>query len=145
MSDTTDELACPSAQPDMQDAQVLGVLTETPEGSRVAYLNQRQPVTEEILKSTAPVPPTMVLRFSAKCESGKCVHFDGANCQLAQRIVDRLEPVVEALPPCTIRKSCRWFQQEGRAACMRCPQVTTLADLGDPTMREVAAPPAEPH
>jgi len=36
-----------------------------------------------------------------------------------------LDPVVSALPRCAIRPVCRWFRQEGRAACLRCPQVAT--------------------
>jgi hypothetical protein len=43
----------------------------------------------------------------------------------AQRIVEGLAPVVNALPPCQIRPTCRWFRQEGRNACLRCPQVVT--------------------
>ncbi|MEH2255413.1 hypothetical protein [Nostoc sp.] len=41
------------------------------------------------------------------------------------RIVEKLLPVAEALPPYSIRRDCRWWQQEGKAACMRCPQVIT--------------------
>lgn len=51
--------------------------------------------------------------------------FDGKNCNLATRIVQILPAVVDALPACLIRPTCRWYQQEGRAACMRCPQVVT--------------------
>jgi hypothetical protein len=35
--------------------------------------------------------------------------------------------VVDALPACAIRPACRWWQQEGKAACQRCPQVVTQA------------------
>jgi hypothetical protein len=54
-----------------------------------------------------------------------CRHFKGNACTLAHRIVDGLAPVVNALPPCQIRPTCRWFRQEGRNACLRCPQVIT--------------------
>ncbi|WP_256973461.1 hypothetical protein [Nostoc sp. T09] len=37
-----------------------------------------------------------------------------------QRIVEDLPGVVQ------IRSSCRWWQQEGKAACMRCPQIGIL-------------------
>jgi hypothetical protein len=30
-----------------------------------------------------------------------------------------------ALPACNVRKSCRWFRQEGVAACRVCPEVIT--------------------
>jgi hypothetical protein len=31
----------------------------------------------------------------------------------------------DELTPCAIRPRCRWWQQEGKAACSRCPQVVT--------------------
>ncbi|NCS45084.1 MAG: nitrogen fixation protein, partial [Microcystis aeruginosa BS11-05] len=33
--------------------------------------------------------------------------------------------VTDILPPCRIRQNCRWWLQEGKAACLRCPQVVT--------------------
>jgi hypothetical protein len=118
-------LLCPSAQPDMQGCRVLGVVGGTAETPQVAYVNQHLAVSEELLASTAPVKPTEVLRFAAHCEGSACRHFDGTNCNLATRIVQILPAVVDSLPPCLIRPDCRWYQQEGRAACMRCPQVIT--------------------
>jgi hypothetical protein len=38
-----------------------------------------------------------------------------------------MPPVVEALPPCIIRKECRWYSQEGQVACTRCPGITTVS------------------
>ena len=45
-------------------------------------------------------------------------------------------PVVGALPRCAIRPTCRWFRQEGREACLRCPQVAT--ELRNPSELELA-------
>jgi hypothetical protein len=53
------------------------------------------------------------------------VHFDRDNCRLAQKIVEKLDAVSDMLPACQIRQNCRWWQQEGKAACQRCPQVVT--------------------
>jgi hypothetical protein len=37
-------------------------------------------------------------------------------------------PAVESpLPACRIRPTCRWFLQEGKAACQRCPQIVTFS------------------
>jgi hypothetical protein len=69
------------------------------------------------------------------------VHFDGARCQLAARIVEMLPEVTESLPPCTIQPTCRWYRQEGRAACFRCPQVVTLNVQVDDRMKRVAGTP----
>jgi hypothetical protein len=98
------------------------------------YLHPPAPATDAVLAMTAPLKPTEVYRLAATCAEHRCPHFDGADCQLATRIVSRLPPVVDALPPCVIRKDCRWFSQEGGAACLRCPEITTVTyDLSPET------------
>jgi hypothetical protein len=133
---------CPSAQPQMEGATLLGVVSGTPEKPRLAYLAAPLPVTAEMLALTGPISPTAVLRFGAPCAGRGCRHFDGADCRLAARIVQLLPPVVDGLPACHLRPDCRWWQQEGRAACLRCPQVVT--ELRDPSElhRQVADPEA---
>jgi hypothetical protein len=83
------------------------------------------PVTDELLKLAEPVAPTEVFRFAAPCANDGCRHYSRGNCQLAAKVVQMLQPATEQLPYCLIRASCRWFAQEGRAACLRCPQVVT--------------------
>jgi hypothetical protein len=111
----------------MKGSRVLGVVGGTAEAPDVAYLNETLPVTPELLAAAAPVEPTEVLRFAAFCEQSACRHFRENRCSLATRIVQILPAVAEALPPCTIRPTCRWFGQEGKAACLRCPQIVTLS------------------
>jgi hypothetical protein len=116
---------CPSAQPDMEGSVVFGVIGGTVEEPRVGYLEQPLPVTEETLALADPVKPTEVFRFAAPCAGSACQHFDGSRCRLAQRTVQMLPAVVSRLPACRIRPKCRWWQQEGPAACFRCPLVVT--------------------
>lgn len=116
---------CPSSKPELDKAIVYGVVTGTIAEPRVAYLKQPEFVTEELLAKISPITPTEVLRIASSCVTSNCQHFNGKDCRLAQRIVDKLPVVVEGLPPCSIRRDCRWWQQEGKAACMRCPQVIT--------------------
>jgi hypothetical protein len=134
-------LMCPSAQPEMDDSLALGVLEDTPDGQRLAWIEQPQPVTPQLLSLTREVDPRKIFRFAARCEEKKCVHFDGKNCQLATRIVQILPRAVEALPPCGIRAECRWYQQEGKAACFRCPQVITHLENPTAQMLDAATPP----
>lgn len=134
-------LKCPSAQPGMGDVQVLGVVSREGEAPRLAYVNEPVAATPEILELAAPVAVSEVFRLSARCEESKCVHFDGARCQLAVRIAKLLPEVVDALPPCNIRRDCRWFRQEGRAACLRCPQIVTGTPEADERLKEVAGMP----
>ena len=132
---------CPSAQPGMDRAMVLGVVQQDGPRPVVEYLNARVPATPEILAQAAPLKPTEVFRLAATCAEHKCPHFDGADCRLATRIVKMLPPVVDSLPPCVIRKECRWFAQEGAAACMRCPEITTVSYDLSPQVREVSGLP----
>jgi hypothetical protein len=115
---------CPSAQPDMEGPIVLGLMADVDGVRQVQYLNERLPFTGEIA-AQAGEAPTRFLRIAARCEESKCSHFDGETCRLATRIATMLEPVVDKLPPCSIRRDCRWYAQEGLPACLRCPQVVT--------------------
>jgi len=124
-------LMCPSAQPDMADAVILGVRGGPTEAPFVSYLEQPVPVSAELLALSQPLLPTEVYRFAARCEEHACRHFDGTNCQLARRIVDLLPSVAATLPPCRLRPNCRWWRQEGRAACIRCPQIVTESEPRD--------------
>ncbi|MGI2904385.1 nitrogen fixation protein [Tolypothrix sp. VBCCA 56010] len=131
---------CPSARPEPADSVIFGVIGGTGAEPRVAYLKQPQPVTEELIAKANPVTPAEIFRTAASCAESGCQHFDGKDCRLAMRIVEKLPAVVEELPPCSIRRDCRWWKQEGKAACMRCPQVITDNYNPSEIMRNVATP-----
>lgn len=116
---------CPSAQPGMKAPRLIGVVTFDEGVPRVAYLNETVPVTEELLATAAPAEPREIFRMAAHCEELRCTHFNGVDCKLATRIVQIMPAVVDGLPACLIRASCRWYLQEGKPACLRCPQVVT--------------------
>ncbi|HZU32923.1 MAG TPA: hypothetical protein VFB79_17540 [Candidatus Angelobacter sp.] len=125
---------CPSAQPHMREPRVLGVV----QGGETAYLTEHVPLTEEILALTEPVGHSRVLRIAARCEESACTHFDGVNCRLAARIVQLLPQVSDTLPACLIRADCRWYRQEGKAACQRCPQIVTEFSDDNAAFRKAA-------
>ena len=106
----------------------------------MAWIEKPVPVTSELLALTAPVPPTQVLRIAAPCQEKACCHFNGTDCRLATRLVQLIPAVVESLPPCRIRPDCRWFVQEGIAACRVCPQVVTYCVEPSPAMDAAATP-----
>ena len=124
----------------MRDLHVLGVVERTAAGARVVYLSERVAADEAVLAQTAPVTPTEIYRLAGACESSGCVHFSGERCRLASRIATMLPAVVDVLPVCTIRHACRWFAQEGRDACLRCPQIVTQCDDDSDDYRQVALP-----
>jgi hypothetical protein len=132
-------LLCPSVTSIGPDAQIFGVLTKSgTEAFHVGYLTEALTSTPELLASAAPANSTEVFRAAAPCVERGCKHFDGTNCQLAARITAMLGPVVSALPRCAIRPTCRWFRQEGREACLRCPQVATQQCNADELQHAVA-------
>jgi len=142
MGAPTDGTSCPSAQPDMENARIFGVLSGDLGAPRVAYLAHDAVVDEATLASLDGVAPTEVFRFSAKCEERRCSHYDGVHCTLAERIKSALKPVVDRLPPCTVRPTCRWYLEQGGEICLRCPQVVTLnVASGDEALRHAATPP----
>jgi hypothetical protein len=134
-------LKCPSAQPGMGDVQILGVISRDAAEPRLAYLDEAMPAAPGTLELAAPLDVSQVFRLSARCEEKKCTHFDGIDCQLAVRIAKMLPEVVDYLPACNIRPDCRWFRQEGRAACVRCPQIVTGTHEADERLQKVAGVP----
>ena len=132
--------SCPSARPEMQGAVVFGVLQPSLTEPQVAYLKQVVPVTNGLLASTGAANPAEVLRFASACQESRCQHFDGTDCRLATRLVQILPAVVDALPRCAIRTTCRWFLQEGRQACLRCPQVASEIHFPSPDLLQAATP-----
>lgn len=132
---------CPSAQPGMDGCRILGVVQQDGPTPMLAYLNQHVPATPDVLALAAPLKPIEVFRLAATCAEHRCPHFDGADCRLATRVVTMMPAAVDALPPCLIRKECRWYSQEGGAACRRCPVITTVSYDLSPNVRAVSGLP----
>ena len=142
-ADPTRPKLCPSAQPDQDGAVAFGIIGGTPEEPMVGYLDEPLPVTPELLQLAKPVRPTQVFRFGAPCAEGGCQHFDGASCKLGQKLAT-LPTAVDRLPRCRLRPSCRWFAEQGGAACLRCPIVVTTHHRPSAALREAADPATAP-
>lgn len=136
--------SCPSAQPDMMEARVIGVLGGSAAEPRIAYLAQEAVIPAAEMPPTPDVDPVEAFRLAARCEDHRCaqhvVGVDGGRCGLGARIVAQLQPVVARLPPCTIRATCRWYAEQGREACLRCPQVVTLIPRDGSLLSRAAQP-----
>ena len=131
---------CPSAQPWMDGSVAFGVIGGSADEPRVRWIEKPVPVTGDLLALTGEVPPTQVLRIAAPCQENACCHFDGTDCRLATKLVQLMPAVSGSLPPCRIRQDCRWFTQEGRAACARCPQIVTYSVNPTPELSMAATP-----
>ncbi len=78
--------------------------------------------------------PEQRFRFAAPCAEQGCGNWQagdtGGHCALVGRIRSHVAASGAApaappgLQPCAIRASCRWWQQDGPAACAVCTLVT---------------------
>jgi hypothetical protein len=131
---------CPSARPEMEGAVIIGVVGGTAQAPRLAHLVRPLPVTDEVLALAEPASPLAVFRIAAPCAASACLHFAQGRCRLASRIVEELPVAVDGLPACRIRPSCRWWQQEGKAACLRCPLIVTETTNPPEQLRHASDP-----
>jgi hypothetical protein len=133
-------LFCPSARADMRQAVVFGVVDGSPNDPRVSYLASPLPVTPELLALAEPARPAEVFRIGAPCAQHRCQHYDGSRCGLIQQIVAEVPAVASRQPPCRLRPRCRWWHEEGIAACTRCPLVVTEQPNPSREMARAAVP-----
>ena len=134
---------CPSTNID-NATQVIGVVqgADDQHCGMVAYAAGRAAFTDELRALTAPVDAAEVLRLAGPCAEQRCSHYANDRCSLGERAVAELPPVVRRAPRCSIRSNCRWYSEQGIAACLRCPGIVTSPRLGDDRMRVVATPPS---
>lgn len=141
MVDGDVDALCPSAQPHQPGAVVFGVIEGTAEAPRVRYLSRALPVLDDVIALAGPVDPTEVFRFAGPCARDACQHFETETCTLVAKISRLQSGEGLGVPPCRIRHQCRWWRQEGKAACRVCPSVITL-DYRPPAPLRQAADPA---
>ncbi len=121
-------LACPSSRCE-PGATLLGVIEVD---GTVGYITPRLTIDEDFVeRARRGRKPESRFRFSGPCVEAGCRQWTGSRCGLIDRVLDAgLEhPHPEAerggLPQCSIRSSCRWFDQAGAEACRVCPLVIT--------------------
>ncbi|HEV2636784.1 MAG TPA: hypothetical protein VGX23_16650 [Actinocrinis sp.] len=130
---------CPSGDPNLPETVVLGV--QDYERGEVTYLADPIPAAEALSMVPEGVPPTRILRFASHCSSA-CGHRDGPDCTLIQRImaVPPKESTPTAVPRCHLRAQCKWWDQVGMEACLRCPAVSTMHSADDEFGELIANP-----
>lgn len=129
--------SCPSSQPSVEGARIFGIVGGTVDRPHVSYLEKGVEVTPDLIEQVGDIDPKRVFRFSGQCKNDACGQFRSGHCRLGQDIVRMLTPVVDQLPACTIRATCRWYAENGRDACLRCPQVVTTTTRHDSELQEV--------
>ena len=67
------------------------------------------------------------VRFAGPCATSKCVHWDeGCRLGRALSMVETMPDHVKDDIRCPIQSSCRWFLENGSAACVSCSQVFNM-------------------
>lgn len=59
------------------------------------------------------------VRVSGRCISTGCVHWTGATCRLGTAVAS-VQIVRKPVEHCSIRASCRWFNENSYSACRAC-------------------------
>ncbi|ADP82639.1 hypothetical protein [Pseudofrankia inefficax] len=97
------------------------------------------PIDEAFVASAraADRVPEARLRFAGPCVTSQCHQWHGDRCRIGDLVAGQPQAAVgpgaaAAPPPCAIRATCRWWSQNGVAACRSCPKVVhTRADQPD--------------
>lgn len=116
-------LLCPSsvAKP---GAALFGVQDAT---GHVEYLDEPIVVDQTFVDTARQGRvPEERFRFASNCAKSGCGHWadEGTGCGLVGKIVDAMNRKAEAtLVACPIRNRCRWYHQQGAAACASCDEV----------------------
>lgn len=133
-------MLCPSTTLDRATA-LIGLVdrAEHAEG-RITYMVDRCDVPRALHDAAGEIDVGTVARLAGPCAQSGCAHHTSGGCTLAERITATLPVVVDRLPTCSIRRTCRWWHDQGAAACHRCPAITSSAPA-EPTMVSVGAPP----
>ncbi|HEV3000200.1 MAG TPA: hypothetical protein VGW75_05615 [Solirubrobacteraceae bacterium] len=122
MPDRASPALCPSARCE-PGALLVGVVN--PDGA-VGYVRPAPEVDEAFVeRARARGRPETAFRFAQPCAESGCGYWDGG-CRVASMAVEAFADAdPDHLPRCGIRPACRWFRQEGAAACRACALVVT--------------------
>jgi len=116
---------CPSATCST-GATLIGIVQAD---HSVVLLNTPLVVNEEFVqKANESGEPERRFRFADKCVKSGCKQWTGKSCGIMNELAEA-NPSVKAgdeeLPTCIIRRTCRWYSQEGGKACKICLFVVT--------------------
>jgi hypothetical protein len=88
-------------------------------------LHTAMQVDQDFLDSAGPRPEAR-MRFAHACIRGHRAQWTGRGCGVIERVLGHLGlPDPAPQRPCLIRATCRWFAEQGAAACGVCDRVVT--------------------
>lgn len=116
---------CPSASCSTS-ASLLGIV----QGDKtIALLDTPVKISEAFVeRAHEQGEPEKRFRFVDKCIKSGCGQWTGKSCGIMNELAESNPSIKsdnEDLPACFIRRTCRWFSQEGGKACKICLFVIT--------------------
>jgi len=129
---------CPSARCE-EGAVLVGVVLPTGE---IGFLEEKIVIDHEFVQvAHEGRAPEKRFRFANSCAQCACAYWakDSSRCSLIEGLLREatLAPNSPELLRCSIRGSCRWFNQVGLAACHVCSFIVTNTDEGLEPAEEV--------
>jgi hypothetical protein len=113
---------CPSSI-GKEGAMLLGVINES---GKAEILEHPLTVTKSFLElANAGRSPEKRFRFANRCVESGCTQWTGSRCGVIDNIIQQINADVDKIPNCSIRSTCRWFDQAGYKACKSCTYVVT--------------------
>lgn len=116
-------LLCPSAVA-KPGAELFGVQNAL---GHIEYLDKPIVINKTFLETARQGrSPEERFRFASNCIKNGCGHWTGqeTGCGLIDKVVDAMNRNAEAKQvACVIRDRCRWFHQQGAAACANCDEI----------------------
>ncbi len=121
-------LTCPSSRCE-PGASLIAIVGDD---GRLAHVTPALTVDEAFVEAAAQHgSPEARMRFASPCLEAGCAQWTGSSCGIIEQVMAAgIGPAGGRLPRCAIRPSCRWYAQEGAAACRACPLVVTDATEG---------------
>jgi len=100
------KMDCPSAQPEMSNARVLGIIETGSTNRQLSYVNEPLSVSSGLIKAYKLHNLSDKVRFSATCEESKCTHFDGVlDVRRFKRMLNpQMTPSSKLLDQLTVRR-----------------------------------------
>ena len=121
--DISNQVLCPSSPP-TKNAYLFGILDEE---MTVRYTQYPIVINDQLTTILKKInPPERFFRFTLKCKKHDCQQWHNDQCKLAVLVArSATDLATEDIPKCAIRKSCRWFKQQGQTICRACQFIVT--------------------
>ncbi len=118
------DIQCPNTSVD----DATGAFGRQDDDGNVKFFDRVLPLPDSVRPTLIARGALQSIRLTGPCLRGECLNFRGGICLLGKLVSDLADDGDDCLPACPIRAKCRWFDENGAAACQTCPQITYEGD-----------------